>query len=386
MSSTYADRVRSWAALLRAGSTQVWSEMAWSEMDPPPVEGAAGGVLPSAAQLEVVRRLPRGLPGFERLADLVLATPGAGRGLVDPPVPDAGAPAFGSPAMAPEDLPAEELLRVCAPVLVTLLSLTEPPASPVKRAGWRPRRRQFVLLGAPATATAVREALRARGLREGGRRATYLVVGGPLEELMAQRWSARVRAGSGTRWSRMWRTAESGDRVPPGIDLPGLAGRLAAQFGPDRVHVVLGEDAAIVSDQVARLVGVSAVRAVDRPDALATDLLRRINPLLMMAVGEERRRVLVDRLWPLAVSGEVSSWPAVPRDRRAWAVAAGTRMAGRLRAAGQAGDYAVHGDPASVVPAEAGGARGVLRPQAVLDFALEVVGRAWTMSEEGSHS
>ncbi len=383
MSEAYADRVRSWAALLRSGSTRRWSEMDWSETG----ESVGGsGVLPSAAQLEVVRRLPRGLPDFERLADLVLATPGAGRGLVDPPVPDAEGPAFGSPATAPEDLPAEELLRVCAPVLVALLGMIEPAAALPVRRGWRPRRRQFVVLGAPATAEAVREALRARGLREGGRRATYLVVGGPLDELMAQRWSARVRAGSATRWSRMWRTAESGDRVPPGIDLPGLAGRLARQFGADRVHVMLGEDAAAVGERVARLLGLSSLQVESHPDPLATDLLRRLNPLLVMAVGEERRRVLVDRLWPLLAGEEGSGRPPVPRDRRAWAVAAGTRMAERLRAADQSGDYAVHGDPAGVVPPEAGGHRGVLKPAAVLDFALDVVGRAWIMAEEGSHS
>lgn len=378
MNTAYADRVRSWAALLRSGSTRPWSEMDWSETTDLPA--AESGVLPSAAQLEVVRRLPRGLPGFERLADLVLTTPGAGRGLVDPPVPDDGAPAFGSPATAPEDLSAEELLRVCAPVLVRLLAALDPPAPVVPRGHYRPRRRRFVVLGAPTTARAVRDELRGHGLREGGRRATYLVVGAPLDELMAQRWSARVRAGSATRWSRLWRTAESGDRVPPGIDLPGLARRLAAQFGAERVHVVLGEDTAVVGERVARLLGVPLAVA-DRHDALATDLLRRLNPLLMLAVGQERRQLLVDRLWPSVAGGEDSARPAVPRDRRTWAVAAGTRMAERLRAAERAGDYAVHGDPAIVVPAE-GGARGVLKPEAVLDFALEVVGRVWSMSEE----
>lgn len=378
MSTAYADRVRSWAALLRSGSTQVWSEAAALSPAGGAADGLPGGVLPSAAQLEVVRRLPRGLPGFERLADLVLATPGAGRGLVDPPVPDPEAPAFGSPATAPEDLPAEELLRVCAPVLVSLLAGLEPPVTPARRAPRRLRRRQFVVLGAPATTRALRDALLARGFREGGRRATYLVVGGPLDELMAQRWSARVRAGSAMRWSRMWRTAESGDRVPPGIDLPGLAGRLAAQFGADRVHVVLG-DTAFVGEQVGRVLGVPLALSEDH-DPLATDLLRRLNPLLVLAVGEERRRLVVGRIWPL-VSEESSSRPAVPRGRGAWAAVAGTRMAVRLHAAEQAGDYAVHGDPAIVVPAE-GGTRGVLRPEAVLDFALEVVGRVWTMSEE----
>lgn len=378
----YAEHVRAWAAELRAGSTVSWSDFLDSTGSAVPATPAIGS-LPGAAQLELVRRLAgeeegADLSDFGGLADLVLSTPGPGRGLVDVPLPWRGREAeggatVGTPPVPPEELPAEELLRICTGVLVRLLSAE--PTGPVRRPArpWRPWRRAFTLLGAPTTVDLVRGALLRQGLREGGSRTTYLVLGGPLEELMAQRWSARVRAGAGVRWQRMWRVAAANDRVPPGIALPTIASHLAEEFDAARVHVVLAPDAQTSLALVAEILGVQAPPLADRYDALATDLLRRVNPVLTLAVGEEARRDVVARAWPDIAAGEQSGPLAAPAGQLDWAIGAGERMATAL----VGGRYAVHGDPALVVPTRRPGVRRAPDPDDVLAHALRVVTRAW---------
>jgi hypothetical protein len=385
----YAERVRAWAVELKAGSTVTWTDFLGTSGEAVPRTGDSR-VLPGAAQLELVRRLAgrvdvvADLPDFAGLADLVLDTPGPGRGLVDVPLPwaadPAAAPAIGTPPVAPEELPADELLRVCAGVLVRLLA-AEPPAL-VQRASrpWRPWRRGFTLLGAPTTADLVRGALLERGLREGGSRTTYLVLGGPLEELMAQRWSARVRAGAAVRWQRMWRLAATNDRVPPGIALPTIAAHLTEQFGAARVHVVLARDAQSTLALVAETLGVTPGPLADRYDALATDLLRRVNPVLTLAVGEQGRRDVVSRVWPEIASGEDSMPLGAPLRQLDWAIGTGERMAAALAG----GRYAVHGDPALVVPTRRPGVRRAPDPDDVLAHGLRVVGRAWRRHRAGT--
>jgi hypothetical protein len=381
-SDEYTARVRAWAARLRAGSTQTWTEFLDSGAAAPGSTSDTDA-LPGAAQLELVRRLA-GLPDlraagdFDELADLVMTTAGPGRGLVDVPLPwptrdHEQSAAVGTPPVAPEELPAEEVLRACTGVLVRLLAAE--PREPLARASrpWRPWRRGFTLLGAPTTVDLVRGALLARGLREGGARTTYVVLGGPLEELMAQRWSARVRAGAGLRWQRMWRLAATNDRVPPGIALPTIAAHLAEEFDPARVHVVLAEDAGTALGLVAEVLGVSAGPLDDRHDPLATDLLRRVNPVLTLAVGEETRRSVVARVWPEIAGGEGSGPLGVPAGQLGWATRTGERMAVALAG----GRYAVHGDPALVVPTRRPGVRRAPDPDDVLAHALTVVARAW---------
>lgn len=376
----YADRVRAWADHLRAGHTDTWSEF---QTVPTTHAGTATGPLPGAAQLEVTRRLAgEGLPDFAALADLLLTTAGPGRGLVDVPLPwpdaaDDGA-RIGTPPVEPELLPADELLRVCAGVLATLLAQepVEPPAPQARP--WRPWRRGFTLLGAPATVQAVRAALLDRGLREGGSRTTWFVLGGPLEDLMSQRWSARVRAGAGMRWQRMWRTAAANDRLPPAIALPTVADHLAEEFSMDRVHVVLAEDATTTLATIAEVLGVEAGEATTRHDVLGTDLLRRVNPVLGLALGDASRRAVVDRVWPELSDVEDSGPLAAPAAQLEWAIATGERMAGALTGA----RYAVHGDPALVVPTRRPGVRRAPDPDDVLAHALVVVGRAWRRSRE----
>ena len=377
--AAYADRVRAWASELRTGSSQTWQAfLDGTAVAAAPV--ALGGPLPGAAQLELVRRLAAAdepLVRFAELADLVLETAGPGRGLVDAPLPWPAARRVGTPPVEPDALPAEEILRACAGVLARLLA----PEAELRAARTsrprRPWRRGFTLLGAPTTVELVRGALLERGLRDGGSRTTWFVLGGPLEDLMVQRWSARVRAGAGVRWQRLWRTAATNDRLPPGIVLPAIAQHVAQEFGPARVHVVLAEHPTQALRVVADVLDVPGGPLEPRADVLATDLLRRVNPVLGLAIGEEARRRVVERVWPEIAAGEEPGTLGTPAAHLDWAVATGERMAGSLEAGARGGRYAVHGDPAIVVPTRRPGVRRVPDPDAVLGHALLVVGRAW---------
>jgi hypothetical protein len=384
-STEYEARVRAWAGLLRAGSSQTWDDFLASD------DGGAAPLgaevpLPGAAQLELVRRLAASagqLADFERLADVVLTTAGPGRGLVDVPLPWPGVSddgvRIGTPPVAPDRLTADELLRVAAGVLARLLSAGPPPPPGQRPRRWRPRRRGFALLGAPSTVGTVRAALLDQGLREGGSRTTWFVLGGPLEQLMAERWAARVRAGAGLRWQRIWRTAAANDRLPPGIALPTIAAHLAEELTPSRVHVVLGADVNETLVRVGEVLGVSLSPVPVRHDVLATDLLRRVNPVLGLAVGEPARRTLVDTVWPEIAADDGSAPLGAPAAQLDWAVGAGERMAGAL----SGGGYAVHGDPALVVPTRRPGVRRSPDPDDVLAHALVVLVRAWRRTAAG---
>ena len=386
----YADRVRAWAAALRAGSTQTWREFRDAPASPgalldrPHEQGSTGptgsGPLPGAAQLELVRRLSvtgADLPEFAELADLALATSGPGRGLVDVPLPWPGsAVRTGTPPVDPEALPPDEVIRAATGVLVRLLESVDLTTTTRSSRSWRPRspwRRGFTLLGAPTTVGLVRAALLDAGLREGGPRTTCFVLGGPLDDLMVQRWAGRVRAGAAMRWPRMWRAAQANDRVPPAIALPMIAAHLVAELGAERVHVVLADDPNATLAAVAGVLGAPAGEIAPRSEVLATDLLRRLNPALTLAVGDEARRRVVDRVWPEIAGGEEPTSLGVPAGQFAWAVACGERMAEALAR----GRYAVHGDPGLVVPVSRPGVRRAPDPEAVLAHGLTVVGRAW---------
>ncbi|MBO9522756.1 MAG: hypothetical protein J7518_14585 [Nocardioidaceae bacterium] len=377
----YDARVRAWADALRSGDTRTWAEFRESDAASP-----GHGPLPGNAQLELVRRLAeRDVPGdFGALADLVLATPSPGRGLVDPPLPwPGGLREFGTPAVEPDQQPVEELVRAACGVLVKLLRAQPETRRRVRRPV--PRRRAFVLAGAPVTVAAVRETLRSAGLREGGRRATYLVLGGPFDHLMAERWCARIAAGEATRWRRSWRAAKTRPRGWPDLDLPTLASSYAEK-APGRVHVVLGTDPQQVADRALGLLGVRARVRVGSADIVAADLLRRLNPLLVLAAGPAGARALVTGPWADAVDARPHEGSlGAPSGHGAWSKATATRMAEELAAAARAGDYAVHGDPAVLLGDRRAGTGAVVRravpAEDVLDLALDLIASLW----EGAH-
>ena len=91
--------------------------------------------------------------------------------------------------------------------------------------------------------------------------------------------------------------------------------------------VVIASDAQTTLGLVAETLGVTPGPLADRYDALATDLLRRVNPVLTLAIGEDARRDVVSRVWPEIAGGEESGPLGVPARHLDWAVGTGERMA-----------------------------------------------------------
>jgi hypothetical protein len=144
------------------------------------------------------------------------------------------------------------------------------------------------------------------------------------------------------------------------------------------VHVVLAEDPGTALARVADVLSVEGGPLEPHVDVLATDLLRRVNPALGLTVGDETRRRVVERVWPEVAGGERQAPLGAPNAHLDWAIAAGERLADALSTA----RYAVHGDPAIVVPTRRPGVRRAPDPDDVLAHALLVVGRAWRRHTE----
>lgn len=382
MTPEYAAHVHAWAAELREGSQRTWAEF----LDSPGAgldqrAADAASIIPSAPQLEVVRRLPKDLPQRDRLADLVLSTPAAWRGAIDVPLPWHEAPAFGAPPVAPERLHPDELLRVVGSAITTLL-LDEPTVEVPQQRAFRLFRKRFVLLGAPGTAQIIGAEMRRQGWLEGGPRPAYVVLGGPLEKLMAQRWAVRVRLGSTIRWRPFWRYAKNHNRIPPGIQSAAIAERLAREVGGHRVHLVLAGSTQEAMTTVADLLGLRPARVPEPAQLLATDLLRVVNAPLTIAAGEEERARLVRDLWPALTHGQVSRQMGAPRPYLDWAVSAAEREVEQIARGARNAGYAVHGDPRVVVPDPRAVLTRLVPRRDTLAFGLEVLGRAWVRKQE----
>ena len=361
-SAGYREAARSWTEHLRAGGTTPWA--VWSaghhEATVPD-----GWTVPGAAQLELVRRLAtRGrLHGdaFTRLADVVLGRSGPGRGLAQQPlswpvVP--GVRRFGPPPVDPSEVPEEELVRLGVGALTDLLLAaddegTSPGPTSLRR--WPlTRTPAFVVTGAPVAAAAVRRALGAAGHAVGGRSPRVLLVAAPLDESLAQVWSARVQRGAPVRWPGFVQRWSGRSHLPPAADPSTLARQWARRVGPDSVHVVVSAgDPDPVAGTAAGILGLGLSPA-RRPDARAlvprwrdlspeaVDVVRRVNTVLGVRADVPRREVVLRGLVGGLVGaggGAPASALTVPEPFQDWARERAARLVEDLRAGG----YPVHG-------------------------------------------
>lgn len=377
----------SWVEHVRTGGTTPW--LRWAEADPDAdhsVDALPERRLPGAAQLEVVRRLAErsaaqgadNRAGFTALADLVLGRSGPGRGLGELPLfwpgSQDGPARVGAPPVDPDRIAHEELVRVCVGVLVELLGGVRPDT----RAPRAPRRwpwaRQFYLAGAPVSTSQTRIALAAAGHVEGGRKPTVLVIGCGFDEMMKQVWTARVqRYGADARWGRFVAKWERLDRLPLSADLPMIAAHWADRVGRDRVHILVsGNDDAALRRTAAGILGVpvpedaaSSPFDIRRMRPAEVDVLRRVNAVLNVRAGEERRRTLRPTLVGLLSSGRTSPM-LVPSANADWAGERSLKMAADL----EAGGYTVHGDLQQIVCDRGSGTKEAPGGRRVLEVAL----------------
>ena len=351
MTSPYARAAWSWTEHLRRGGTTPWST--WVDLAHE-VEPPAGWSPPGAAQLELLRTFaaqagPEGASALPALAEVVLTRSGPGRGLAQQPLWWPGPlerPAFGAPPVDPVDVPVAELLRLGTGVLTELLLSrpTETQAAP--RHGRK--RSAFRLTGAPLTAAAVRRGLDDAGLVEGGRRSPrVLVFAEPLDRGLAQVWSARVQRGAAVRWTGFLDRWSGRPQLPPAVDVATLARRWAARVGPRRVHVVCGDPVSVTS----RVLRVRLAPDGSELSPAAVDVVRRVNSVLNVRVGPDRRaalrQVLVSALLEAQVVGAPAAPLGVPARHQDWARTRARRLADDLAV----GNYCVHGSPERLLPA-----------------------------------
>ncbi|MEO7350579.1 MAG: hypothetical protein ABIR34_12895 [Marmoricola sp.] len=377
---TYEQAVSAWATHLRTGGTtpwRVWQADASADL---PVTRP----LPDALHLELVRRInlaARGDTGahgdLRGLADRVFATAAPGRGLLDVPLPWPPAPRpFGTPAIDPEQLPAEELVRLAVGVLGHLLPGVPRPAPEQLPSRWPlPWRRRFRLHGAPATAAAIRRSLLAQGYVESDWRPTHVVIARPVEVMMAEHWSAVVRRGGILKWNTTWRRAEAAGRLPSSIDVTAIANSLQGRRR-EPVHVVVAREAEHAAELAAGVLLARPAEIRGSGDAAVSDLLRRLNRFSALTHGPVRVRDLARTLVSVLDEEEVASADVeatvTPPASLPWALAVAATSAGQLRSAG----YAVHGDPDALSPTEHQ-LPGTVDRERTLELAVTACVRTW---------
>lgn len=350
-------RAWGWVAHLREGGTTPWP--AWTGEAP-----ASGRVLPGAQQLELLRRLNLAAraPLPPGLAQRVLTAAAPGRGKPDLALVGVAGSAYGPRPVDPGTLPADELVRVATSVLAEEVVRVGLPAG--SRGLPRPLAGHRRVAGDPVLATAAREALGPRRLGRG----RMVVIGAPLDQMLADVWTRRCfERGSGAwlEWLRFW---QQRGQLPPRVDLPTVAERHATS--PGGVVVVLDPTA------LPHALGVRRLPPAHRPGADAGELARRIATVVGVLVPPDERAALMSgTVWPRM---PVTSMPpvSVPDEHREWVTRAAERMTRQLQRAG----YPVVGDPAAVAPVLTGETPAPERPDAaVLELAVRMlVDDDWT--------
>lgn len=348
-------RAWGWVAHLREGGTTPWS--AWTGEAP-----ASGRVLPGAQQLELLRRLNLAGGVAPDVARRVLGAAAPGRGKPDLALVGVPGTGYGPRPVDPETLPADELVRVATSVLADDVVALGVPR--VTRALPRPWARHHRVAGDPVLAVAAREALGPRRLGHG----PMVVVGAPLDQMLADVWTRRCFERGSFGWPEWLRFWQQRGQLPPRIDLPAVAARHAGS--PGGVRVVLDPTA------LPHALGVRRLPAPRRPGADAAELARRIATVVGVLVPTDERAALMSRtLWP-RIPRTTMLQVSVPDEHREWVTRAAERMTRELRRAG----YPVVGDPAAVAPVLTGETPAPERPgAAVLDLAVRMlVDDDWT--------
>ena len=361
-------RAHSWVAHLRQGGTTPW--LAWAGR--PATGVGVAGPIPGAQQLELLRRINLAVESSAplragddrastRLADRVLTAPAAGRGKADLPLVGVTAPGFGPRPVDPESVSAHELLRVASVVLADDLVALGP--DPVRTSWPRPWRRRVRLVGDPVLVGPLREHLLSRGRPEGGPRPFLVVVGTPLDDLLAHTWTQRCFE-TGTKpwaeWLRFWRER---DQLPARADLVASVRR----WNPRRPFVRIVTDL----DRLPHQVGVRHLPEVPVPGADQAELARRIAAVVGLKVPASERPGLMRTLQRRIPDRGVAP-VAVPPRERVWVASSAERMTRSIARAG----YPVVGDLADLAPRSAptvSTGTGDADDQQVLDLAIRMV-------------
>lgn len=317
-----ASRAWGWRAHLLAGGVTPWREFTG------PAAAPAAEFFPGAAQLELARRFNE-VGSRPDVVRRILETGGPGRGRQELPLPDAGLERSWGPApVDPQDVPVEELIRSGLGVLVESLgALRLPPPTPAPRERWFDRFRGHGVLALPLA---------------------------PLDQLLYDAWVARVRQGPVMKWSEWTAKLARIDRVPHELRFEQRATQWLATGFRRRVEL-------------------SPPDPTPRVHPAATELVRRLHPLLAGLVpAAQRRELSATVLAPWLGAHAGGRELVLPRAVRPWALELADRIAADVRRAG----YPVRGD-VTVLHEIALQGRAKPKPAEILAFTLQVLDNGW---------
>lgn len=371
--SGYAETLTAWAQHLRVGGQLSWTEFVATQGDIPHDnhDHRHHEDLPTASQLRLLQLLPRA-DHREQLADLIFATPAPGRGLVDIPLTWPSESPFGTPAHDPEDVPAAELLRQAVGVLAAILDQQPIPTPQAEKPTPLPLpwRQRFRVHGAPVAADVVRRDLIRQRHHDTDLRTLHLVLGTPLDVMMAEHWDRRVRAGGIVRWHSLWQQWLKRDRLPRPLDLAARAQELAAR-GEDLV-IVIGSDTEIAHTRAVTHLGRRPQIPAPPLNPAASDAFRRLNRLLIQTQGADALELWRPRLEKLLWFPDREPL-GVPTDALEWAREQAERQVQLLREGG----YAVVGDLTELAPDSRPEMPRRVRAGRTLPVVLAAIDQAW---------
>lgn len=357
-------RAWAWAAALREGTTTGWRE--WSEReDASSTAAPRGHRLPGAQQLGVLLRLNRlaaatGRTVSPATAERVLTADLAGRGRSELSLTGLESRDYGPRPVDPDELGADELLRVITALLADDVArrarVPEPPrrasragaqaaqaaiAARLERARRsRSRAAGFVVVGVPWRVPGVEATLRARGLEPGGRAPVAYLLAEDLGTSLAHAWTSRSFDQGGHGWPGFVRAAATGGRIPPRADLARMARAARERWGAEQVRVVL--DVAALADEL----GVPEIVEPAPLGADAIELVRRVGEPLGLLVDERLRPGLLRSVLAARLAGRGGALPTVEPRWTPWLRSHAERTRHELTAGG----YGVLGDLDTLVP------------------------------------
>jgi hypothetical protein len=349
-------RAWGWVQHLRQGGTTPWTD--WTTTAEP-----GGAVVPGAQKLELVRRLNLVGAPAPRLVERVLTATTPGRGQPELELVGAVAePRFGPRPVDPVDVPDDELLRVAVGILAEdVVARGLPPAPKVGRP--RPWRRPYRLHGDPELVAPLRADLMARGRPPGGSNPVHVILATDLGRMLAHLWGARAFGAGIPAWRGWLRTVERHGSLPVRVDPLATARTRTGHAAPRRIHIVLDRQA------LPDLLGVR--RVPDPPPELAAevpDLARRISGVVGLLVPDDQRKPLMVRTVRPMLAGQEGHPLAVSERHHGWLRDHAERIAEGLSRSG----YAVHGDPATLVPVRAKGVEAP-PPRSTLALAIRMM-------------
>lgn len=291
-------RAESWAAYVCAGGTASWQK--WDESAQHSAPPLPDGRVPGAQYVELIRRINERSPLPASVVAEIVSTPAPGRGRPELGIADTTQPepGWGPPRVIPEQLPAEEFLRVATGVIAERLAAQHPdlPVKVRRRSRLRGARHRggVCIVGGATQLQWARTLAVNHGVTLNRTSPDEVwILGAPVDRLFSDRWQQAVVAGAAMNFRDYLASWLKAGSLPDGVRLVQQARRLGAEFPDARVRVVTGPE------QLRTHLGASSAGSPPVLGTAAVLLLRQVRKVLPLLVAEDLHGALLqNRLAP----------------------------------------------------------------------------------------